>query len=120
MESESLARNHFQAVVRDGRGLYFLKVSRKFNDKDRRYRASNKITILYIISQQQVGSESSARNHFLDVVRGNTGLKFLKVSRKFNDTDLRYRASNINTMQYIMLVGAHFKSAVGWVRETSP
>ena len=66
-----------------------------------------------------MGSESLARNHFQVVVRASRGLYFLKVSRKFNDTDLRYRASNMITIPYIMLVGAHFKSAVGGVRESS-
>ena len=67
-----------------------------------------------------MGSESLARNHFQVVVRASRGLYFLKVSRKFNDTDLRYRASNMITIPYIMLVGAHFKSAVGGVRESRP
>ena len=38
----------------------------------------------------------------------------MKVSGKLNDTDLRYRASNMITIPYIMLVGAHFKSEVGF------
>ena len=68
-----------------------------------------------------MGSESLARNHYFQVVvRASRGLYFLKVSRKFNDTDLRYRASNMITIPYKMLVGAHFKSAVGGVRESSP
>ena len=67
-----------------------------------------------------MGSESLARNQFEAVVRASRGLKFLKVSRKFNDTDLGYRASNMMTILYMMLVGAHFKSAVGGVRESSP
>ena len=60
-----------------------------------------------------MGPESLARNHFSDVVRAIRGLLFLKVSRKFNDTGLRYGASNMITIPYIRLVGAHFKSAVG-------
>ena len=44
----------------------------------------------------------------------------LKVSRKFNDTDLGYRASNMITIPYMMLVGAHFKSAADGVRESNP
>ena len=67
-----------------------------------------------------MGSESLARNHFQAVVKASMGLKFLKVSRKFNDTDLGYRASNMITIPYMMLVGAHLKSAVGGVRESSP
>ena len=67
-----------------------------------------------------MGSESLARNHFQTVVRARRGLLFLKVSRKFNDTDLGYRASNMITIPYMMLVGAHLKSAVGGVRESSP
>ena len=67
-----------------------------------------------------MGSESLARNHFQDVVRASRGLYFLKISRKFNDTDLKYRASNMIIILYIILVGAHFKSAVGCVRESSP
>ena len=67
-----------------------------------------------------MGSDSIALNHFKAVVKASRGLSFLKVSRKFNDTDLRYRASNMITIPYIMLVGAHFKSAVGGVRESSP
>ena len=67
-----------------------------------------------------MGSESLARNHFQAVVKASTGLSFLKVSRNFNDTDLGYRASNMMTIPYMMLVGAHLKSAVGGVRETSP
>ena len=67
-----------------------------------------------------MGSETLSRIHFQVVVRASRGLYFLKVSRKFNDTDLRYRASNMITIPYIMLVGAHFKSAVGGVRESSP
>ena len=46
--------------------------------------------------------------------------KFLKVSRKFNDTDLRDCATNMSTVPYIRIVGAYFKSAVGGVRESSP
>ena len=65
-------------------------------------------------------SESLARNHFQAVVRGLRGLLFLKVSRIFNDTDLRYRASNMITIPYIMLTGAYFKSAVDEVTESSP
>ena len=61
-----------------------------------------------------------ARNHFQAAVRAGRGLYFLKVSRKFNDRDLRYRGSNMITIPYIMLVGAHFKSAVGGIRESSP
>ena len=53
-------------------------------------------------------------------MRASKGLLFLEVSRKINYTDLRYRATNMNTKPYIMLVGAHFKSAVGGVRESSP
>ena len=42
----------------------------------------------------------------------------MKVSRIFNNTDLRYRASNMITIPYIMIVvGAHFKSAVVGFRE---
>ena len=67
-----------------------------------------------------MGSESLARYHFQTVVRARRGLLFLKVSRKFNDTDLGYRASNMITIPYMMLVGAHLKSAVGGVRESSP
>ena len=44
----------------------------------------------------------------------------MKVSRKLNDTDMRYRASNMITITYIMLVRAHFESEVGGVRESSP
>ena len=65
-------------------------------------------------------SESLARKHFQAVVRASRGLLFLKVSRKFNDTDLGYRASNMITIPYMMLVVAHLKSAVGGVRESSP
>ena len=53
-------------------------------------------------------------------MRASSGLQFLKVSRKFNDTDLGYRTSNMITLPYMMLVGAHFKSAVGGVSESSP
>ena len=67
-----------------------------------------------------MGSESLAHNHFQAVVRARRGLLFLKVSRKFNDTGLVYRASNMITIPYMMLEGAHFKSAVGGVRESSP
>ena len=67
-----------------------------------------------------MGSGSLVRNHFQAVVRASSGLLFLKVSRKFNDTDLGYRASNMITIPYMMLVGAHLKSAVGGVRESSP
>ena len=67
-----------------------------------------------------MGSESLARNHFQAVVRASRGLYFLKVSRKFNNTDLGYRGSNMITIPYMMLVGAHFKSAVGAVRDSSP
>ena len=52
-------------------------------------------------------------------MRASRGLLFLKVSRKFNDTDLGYRASNMITIPYMMLVEKHFKSAVGVVRESS-
>ena len=52
--------------------------------------------------------------------RTSRKLYFLKDSRKFNDTDLRYRASDMITIPYIILVVAHFKSAVGGVRESSP
>ena len=65
-----------------------------------------------------MGSKSLERNHFQAVVRANRGLLFLKGSRKFND--LIYRASNMITIPYMMLVGAHLKSAVGGVRESSP
>ena len=65
-------------------------------------------------------SQSLALNHFQAVVKASRGLSFLKVSRKLNDTDLRYRTSNVITIPYIMLEGAHFKSAVGGVRESSP
>ena len=44
----------------------------------------------------------------------------MKVSRKFNDTGLGYPTSNMITLLYMILVGAHFKSAVGGVRESSP
>ena len=67
-----------------------------------------------------MGSESLARNHFQAVVRASRGLLFLKVSRKFIDTDLGYHVSNMITIPYMILVGAHFKSAVGGVRESSP
>ena len=67
-----------------------------------------------------MGSESLDRNHFQAAVRASRGLYFLKVSRKLNDTDLGYRASNMITIPYMRLVGAHFKSAVGGVRESSP
>ena len=50
-------------------------------------------------------------------MRASRGLLFVKVSRKFNDTDMRYRATNMIT---IMLVRAHFESAVGGVRDSSP
>ena len=48
------------------------------------------------------------------------------MSRKFNDTGLRYRASNMITIPYIMVVEApyimvveaHFKSAVGGDKES--
>ena len=67
-----------------------------------------------------MGSDSLARNHFQAVVRASRGLLFLKVSGKCNDTDLEYRASNMIAIPYMMLVGAHFKSVVGGVRESSP
>ena len=67
-----------------------------------------------------MGSERLARNHFQAIMRARRGLSFLKVSRYINDTDLGYRASNMITIPYMMLVGAHFKSAVGEVRESSP
>ena len=62
-------------------------------------------------------SESLSRNYFQAFVRVSRGLLFLKVSRKFNDAGLRYRASNMITIPYLILVVAHFKSAVGGVRE---
>ena len=43
-----------------------------------------------------------------------------QINKKFNDNDLGYRSSNMITITYMMLVGAHFKSAVGGVRESSP
>ena len=67
-----------------------------------------------------MGSESLARNYFQAVVRDSRGLLILKVSRKCNDTDLGYRASNMITIPYMMLVGTHLKSALGGVRESSP
>ena len=65
-------------------------------------------------------SESLARTHVQVVVRTSKGLKFLKVSRKFHDTNLRYRATNMSTVPYIRVVGAYLKSAVCMVRESSP
>ena len=53
-------------------------------------------------------------------MRAGRTLYFLKVLRKFNDTDLGYRASNMITIPYMMLVGAHLKSAEGGVRVSSP
>ena len=44
----------------------------------------------------------------------------MKISRKFNDTDLGYLASNMITIPYMMLVGTHLKLAVGGDRESSP
>ena len=126
MVSESVACNHFLAVVRASIGLLFLKVSRKFNDTDLRYRASNIITIHYIIivgahfKSAVGGVRESSRNHFQALVRASRGLYYLKVSRKFNDTDLRYGASNMITIPYIMQVGTHFKSGLSAVRESSP
>ena len=67
-----------------------------------------------------MGSESLYRNHFQTVVRARRDLEFMKVSRNFNYTDLGYRASNMITIPHIMLLGAHFKSAGGGVRESSP
>ena len=64
-------------------------------------------------------SVSLARDDFQAVVRASKGLYFLKVSRKFNDTALRYRATNMITIAHIRAVGAHFKTAVGGVRESS-
>ena len=66
-----------------------------------------------------MGLESLDRLLFQAVVRSSRGLYFLEVSRKFNGTGLRYRESNMITIPYLMLVGAHFKSAVGGVRESS-
>ena len=57
-------------------------------------------------------SESLARIHFQVVVTACKGRYFLKVSRKFNNTDLIYRAKNMSTIFYIRVVGADFKSAV--------
>ena len=65
-------------------------------------------------------SERLARNHFQMVVRASKGLSFLTNSRKFNDTDLRYRVTNMSTIPYIRVVVAHFKSSVGGVKETTP
>ena len=65
-------------------------------------------------------SESLARNHFQAVVRARRGLLFLKVSRKFNDTDLGYRASNMITLPYISVEGGNFKSEIDGVRVPSP
>ena len=67
-----------------------------------------------------MGSQSLARNLVQAVVKTSRGFQFLNVSRKFNDKDLRYRASDMITIPYIILVGAHFKSAVGGFRESSP
>ena len=39
--------------------------------------------------------------------------------KKINYIALKYRASNMITIPYIMQVGAHFKSAVGGVRESA-
>ena len=57
---------------------------------------------------------------FSGCLRAGRGLQFLIISRKFIDTDLRYRASNMITIPYIMQIGAHFKSAAGEVRESIP
>ena len=92
MQPGSLARNHFQAVVRAFRGLYFLNVSRIFNDTGLRYRALNMITIPYIMlvgghfKSEVGGLENLARFRFQAVVMSSRGLSFLEVSRKFNDT----------------------------------
>ena len=67
-----------------------------------------------------MGSDSLARNHFQAVVRDSRGLLFLKVSKKCNDADWGYRASNMITIPYMMLVGAHFKSVVGGIRDSIP
>ena len=66
-----------------------------------------------------MGSESRVRNHFEAVGRASRDLFLLKVSRKLNDTGLRYRVTNMSTIAYKRVVGAHFKSAVGGVRESS-
>ena len=57
-------------------------------------------------------SECPTRNLFQVVVRATTGLHFRKVTRKLNDTDLRYRATNIRSIAFIGVSGAFFKSAV--------
>ena len=67
-----------------------------------------------------MGSERLARNLFQAVVRASRGRKFLRVSRKLNNTELRYRARNMNITAHIMVVRAHFKSAEVGVRETGP
>ena len=48
------------------------------------------------------GVRESTRNNFSAAVRASRGLLFRKVSRKFNDTDLGYRASNRITIPYMM------------------
>ena len=85
-----------------------MKVSRKFNDTHLRYRASKMITIPYSISEKSL---KFIGKHIRKAFN-------MKVSRKFNDTSLRYRASDMITVPYIMLIGAHFKSAVGGVRQS--
>ena len=105
MKSDSLARNHFQAVVRDSRGLLFYK-------KIQRYRFE-----ISLVKYDHDTIINASRSTFREHIRG---LYFLNVSKIFNDTGLRYRAFSLITIPYIMPVGGHFKSAVGGVRKSRP